>query len=101
MANVLGRLDPKTGRFKEYPLPTPHGGPHGLVADQAGNIWYTANAGGLIGKLEPKTGAVTEDKMPDPAVQDPPTPIFDPSRIPWFTPPNANRGGRLHPNRGE
>src|SRR6266478_1646640 len=71
MANVLGRLDPKTGRFKEYPLPTPHGGPHGLVADQAGNIWYTANAGGLIGKLEPKTGAVTEYKMPDPVVHRP------------------------------
>ena len=27
MNNVLGRLDPKTGRFKEYPLKTPHSGP--------------------------------------------------------------------------
>src|SRR6266705_3328688 len=31
MTNVLGRLDPKTGRFKEYPVKTPHSGPHGLV----------------------------------------------------------------------
>ena len=30
MANVLGRLDPKTGQFKEYALKTPHSGPHGL-----------------------------------------------------------------------
>jgi virginiamycin B lyase len=101
MANVLGRLDPKTGRFKEYPLPTPHGGPHGLVEDQAGNIWYTANAGGLIGRLEPKTGAVTEYKMPDPAVQDPHTLIFDRSGILWFTAQNANRVGRLDPKTGE
>ena len=38
MTNVLGRLDPKTGRFKEYPLKTPHSGPHGLVEDRDGHI---------------------------------------------------------------
>jgi streptogramin lyase len=32
-ANKLGRLDPKTGEFKEYSLKTPDSGPHGLVAD--------------------------------------------------------------------
>src|SRR3989442_10330003 len=32
-ANVLGRLDPKTGDIKEYPLPTANSGPHGLTAD--------------------------------------------------------------------
>src|SRR5947209_2268821 len=63
-ANVLGRLDPKTGEFKEYPLPTPKSGPHGLVADKDGNIWYTGNSAGLIGKLDVKTGKVTEYKMP-------------------------------------
>src|SRR6266700_5522558 len=39
LANVLGRLDPKTGQIKEYPLKTPHSGPHGLVEDKDGNIW--------------------------------------------------------------
>jgi virginiamycin B lyase len=29
MANVLGRVDPKTGKVKEYPLKTAHSGPHG------------------------------------------------------------------------
>src|SRR5262245_8314428 len=29
-ANVLGRLDPKTGAMKEFPLKTPNSGPHGL-----------------------------------------------------------------------
>jgi virginiamycin B lyase len=32
--NLLGRLDPKTGQFKEYPLKTVSSGPHGLVADK-------------------------------------------------------------------
>ncbi len=101
MANVLGRLNPKTGAFKEYPLKTPHSGPHGLDEDKDGNIWYTANTGALIGKLDPKTGAVTEYKMPDPDVKDPHTLIFDQSGILWFTAQNANRVGRLDPRTGE
>jgi len=101
MANVLGRLDPRTGRIKEYPLRTPHSGPHGLDEDKDGNIWYTGNTGALIGKLDPKTGAVTEYKMPDPDVKDPHTLIFDQSGILWFTAQNANRVGRLDPKTGE
>jgi virginiamycin B lyase len=101
MANVLGRLDPKTGQFKEYPLKTAHSGPHGLVEDKSGNIWYTGNTGALIGKLDPKTGAVSEYKMPDPDAKDPHTLIFDQSGILWFTVQNANRVGRLDPQTGE
>ena len=101
MANVLGRLDPKSGRFTEYPLTTPHSGPHGLDEDKAGNIWYTGNTAALIGKLDPKTGAVTEHKMPDPDVKDPHTLIFDQNGILWFTAQNANRVGRLDPKTGE
>jgi streptogramin lyase len=68
MSNKLGRLDPATGTFKEYPLVEgKNSGPHGLVADKDGNIWYTANFAGYIGKLDPRTGKVTEYKMPDEA----------------------------------
>src|SRR5713226_3921120 len=96
-----GRHDPKPGRIKEYPLKTPHSGPHGLVEDQDGNIWYTANAAGLIGKLDPKTGEVSEYPMPDPTARDPHTLIFDPSGILWFSVQNANKLGRLDPKTGE
>jgi virginiamycin B lyase len=101
MANVLGRLDPQTGQFKEYALKTAHSGPHGLVEDKGGNIWYTGNTGALIGKLDPRTGANTEYPMPDPKVSDPHTLIFDQSGILWFTAQNANRIGRLDPKTGE
>jgi len=101
MANVLGRIDPKTGKIKEYPLTTPHSGPHGLMEDKDGNIWYTGNTGGLIGKLDPKTGVDTEYKMSDPDVKDPHTLIFDQSGILWFTAQNSNRIGRLDPKTGE
>ncbi len=101
MANVLGRLDPRTGQFKEYALKTAHSGPHGLVEDQGGNIWYTGNTGALIGKLDPATGANSEYPMPDPAVRDPHTLVFDRDGILWFTAQNANRIGRLDPATGE
>jgi len=101
MANVLGRVDPKTGQIKEYPLKTPHSGPHGLKEDAAGNIWYTGNTGALIGKLNPKTGEVTEYKMPDPQASDPHTLIFDKAGVLWFTVQNANRIGRLDPKTGD
>ena len=32
-ANLLGRLNLKTGQFKEYPLRIAGSGPHGLAAD--------------------------------------------------------------------
>jgi virginiamycin B lyase len=99
MANVLGRVDPKTGKVKEYHLKTAHSGPHGLVEDKSGNIWYTGNTGTLIGKLDPKTGAVTEYVTPE--VGDPHTLLFDKSGILWFTMQNLNRIGRLDPKNGE
>ena len=66
-ATSLGRLDPKTGVMKEYPLKMAGSGPHGLVADKDGNIWYTANSKGYIGKLNPKTGDTDRYQLPDPA----------------------------------
>lgn len=100
-ANVLGRLDPKSGAMKEYPLKTPQSGPHGLTADRAGNIWYTGNGKALVGKLDPRTGEVTEYPMPDPAARDPHTPLFDRKGMLWFTLQQANMMGRLNPETGE
>jgi virginiamycin B lyase len=99
MANVLGRLDPMTGKIKEYPLP-PMTGPHGLTFDQAGMIWYTANFGGYIGRLDPATGAVKQYPLPDADARDPHTPLFDRNGILWFTVQSANLLGRLDPKTG-
>jgi virginiamycin B lyase len=99
-ANVLGRVDPKTGQMKEYPLKTPASGPHGLAFDKAGNLWFTANSKGYIGKLDPKTGDITEYKLP-PEVRDPHTPLFAPNGMLFFTAQNANYVGRLDPKTGE
>lgn len=99
-ANVLGRFDPKTEKFREYSLPK-DSGPHGLVADKNGNIWYTANSAGYVGKLDPKTGDVQQFKMPDPKARDPHTPIFAPDGNLFLTLQGANMVGRINPQTGE
>ena len=85
MANLLGRLDPGSGKITEYHPDTLSSGPHGLVADKDGNIWFTGNFAGTIGKLDPKTGRFTSYKLPDPSARDPHTPIFDRRGMLWFT----------------
>lgn len=99
-ANVMGRFDPKTEQFKEYPLPK-DSGPHGLTADKEGNIWFTANSGAYVGRLDPKTGEVKQWKMPDPKARDPHTPIFDKRGILYFTLQGANMVGRIDPKSDE
>ena len=96
MANKIGRVDPKTGVFREYSLTgEKNSRPRGLVIDSDGSIWYAANSAGFIGKLEPNTGKVTAFKMPDPKAKDPDSLTFDLRGILWFTLPTANMLGRL------
>jgi len=101
MQNKIGRLDPQSGKFDEFPLKLADSGPHGLVADREGNIWFTGNFKGYIGKLDPKTGAVKEYKIPDPKGEDPHTAVFDNQGMLWFTLQVANMVGRLDPKTGK
>jgi virginiamycin B lyase len=99
-ANTLGRIDSRTGQVKEFALPTPDSGPHGIIADRVGRIWYTGNRAGLIGRLDPATGAVVEYRMPDAAARDPHTLVFDAHGTLWFTVQNGNFVGRLDSSTG-
>jgi virginiamycin B lyase len=100
LSGKLGRLDPKTGQIREYPV-KPQTAPHGLVEDRSGNIWYTGNHSSVIGKLDPKTGEITEYPMPDPKAKDPHSLHFDQSGILWFTLQQSNLMARLDPGSGE
>ncbi len=97
--NLIGRINPKTGDMKEYPLPD-NALPHSVTLDRAGNVWYTGNKNGTVGKLDPKTGKITEYMMPDPKAKDPHTAVFDKQGILWFTLQQSNMLGRLDPKTG-
>ncbi len=107
---TLGRIDPATGDKKEYALEKlangkaflPYGvGPHGLIADNDGNIWYTAQLAGFVGRLDPRTGEQTQYRMPDPDARDPHTPIFDRTGTLWFTLQMSGMVGRIRPASGQ
>jgi virginiamycin B lyase len=100
LANVLGRLDPKTGAIREYALKRAQTGPHGLAEDKDGNIWFTGNHASLVGKLDPRTGKVTEYPMPDARAEDPHTIAVAPNGMVWFTVQRGNMIGRIDPKTG-
>ena len=97
----LGRVDPKTGAMKEFPLPNPTG-PHGLDEDRDGNVWFTGIEANYIGKLDPKTGSVTQFPVQkaEPASRGPHTPVFDQKGNLWFT-MQSGHVGRLIPSSGD
>jgi len=96
----IGRINPKTGEIKEYPLPA-KAKPHTVTLDAKGNVWYMGNGNATIGYLDPRTEKITEYKMPDPAAKDPHSAIFDKNGILWFTMQVSNRVGRLDPATGD
>jgi virginiamycin B lyase len=97
----LGRLDPKTGAMKEFPLPAGTG-PHGLVEDREGNIWFSGISASYVGKLDPKTGSITQFPIQkvEPAARGPHTPVFDQKGTLWFT-IQSGHVGRLNPATGD
>jgi virginiamycin B lyase len=62
--NKIGRLDPKTEQFKEFPLPGPEASPYAIGMDSKGMIWYSSHEQDTLGRLDPKTGEVIEYPYP-------------------------------------
>jgi virginiamycin B lyase len=62
--NSIGRLDPATGAFKDFPLPGPEASPYAIGIGRDHMIWYSSHEQDTIGRLDPKTGEVTEYPYP-------------------------------------
>ena len=58
--NRIGRLDPRTGQFRNYLVPTPGSVPHGITFSRDGMIWFTEARGNKVGRLNPMTGEIIE-----------------------------------------
>ena len=60
-ANRIASLDPRTGEFQSYPVPTPGSVPHGITFSRRdGSIWFTEARGNKVGRLDPQTGEIIE-----------------------------------------
>ncbi len=92
-------LDPQTGQFDRWDLPE-GAGPHNLVVDDEGIVWYTGNAVGNLGRLDPATGDIEVFDLED-EVRDPHTFIFGADDDMWFTVQGGNRIGHFDPVSGD
>ena len=96
--SFIGRLDPETGAFQDWPTPTPASGPHGITVAPDGGVWYTGNAAGRLGRLDPATGEIRE--YPTEGAGDPHTLVVHRGAV-WFTVQQGNGVGRLDPASGD
>ncbi|MGE5539322.1 MAG: carboxypeptidase regulatory-like domain-containing protein [Gemmatimonas sp.] len=64
--NRIGRFDPKTSAFQEFPLPGPEASPYALGIDDKGRVWYSSHEQDTVGSLDPKTGEIVEYPYPHP-----------------------------------
>ena len=98
MANMLGRLDPKTGEIKEYPLKTPHTGPARPRRGQGRQHLVHRQQCRADRQARSQDRAWSPStRCPIPPRKDPHTLIFDQDGILWFTVQQANMVGRLDP----
>ncbi len=61
-ANYIGKLNPKTGQFKEYKMPDlagAHPGALGIVVDRNQIVWVAQLWAGRVVRFDPKTEKVT------------------------------------------
>lgn len=101
-AGRIGRLDPSTGKFREFTLPAARSYPHCLALDRYGNVWFTVNSGagvgtGYIAMLDPNSGEVRQFDLPAPNTGDPDALVFDRRGVLWFTIGTADAIGMLDP----
>jgi virginiamycin B lyase len=92
-------LDFKDGMFEQFPL-EPGSGPHNLIVDKQGLVWYAGNRAAHIGKLNPMTGHITKYAMPNSSASDPHTLVFGKPNEIWFTVQQGNYVGKLAMDTG-
>ncbi|HEX9444386.1 MAG TPA: hypothetical protein VGA73_09710 [Candidatus Binatia bacterium] len=63
-ANVLGRLDPKTGALKLVTAPTPKSRPYGMVVSSKGVPFFVEFGSNKIARIDPDTMAIREYALP-------------------------------------
>ena len=97
--HYIAVFDAKGDMFEQYLL-DPGTGPHNLIIDDQGMVWYAGNRAAHIGKLDPTTGHITKYAMPNPSAGDPHTLVFGTPNEIWFTVQEGNYIGQLTMDTG-
>jgi virginiamycin B lyase len=94
-AGQVGRFDPKTQTFKEFPLPGPMATPYGMNLDRDEYIWYASEYMDVLGRMDPKSGKTVE--YPFPHAENTIREFFlDSQGRNWYATPSNNKVGYFY-----
>ena len=99
-ANMVGRLDPKTGQIRLATSPTPRSNPYGLVIDSKGVPFFCEFGANKLASVDPTTMAIQEYSLPH-ADSRPRRIAVTPDDIIWYTDYARGYVGRFDPHTGE
>jgi virginiamycin B lyase len=94
-ADKVGSLNPKTGEFREFPIPD-GARPHGALADKSGFIWWTESRGNHLGRLDSRTGQMKRYPLPQER-SSPHTLFLGKDGLLWITQIRGNRIANFNP----
>ena len=80
-----------TGEFRRFEMDDGTG-PHNLIVDEDGFVWYSGNRAAHIGRIDPRSGEISKFRT---SVRDPHTLVFDHEGDIWFTAQGANHVGKF------
>jgi virginiamycin B lyase len=83
-ANMVGRLDPKTGAVKLVTSPTPKSRPYGMAVNSKNVVHFVEFGANKIATIDAKTMAIHEYTLPDPGAR-PRRIAISPDDIVWYT----------------
>lgn len=95
--SCIGELDPTSMEYRAWPTPTPGSYPHGLVVDEQGRVFYTAQDSDRIGRLMPSDDAIEDFPV---AAAGPHTPTLHQGSV-WFTAQQGGQYGRFDRETGD
>src|SRR6266850_1047656 len=99
-ANMIGRLDPKTGEVKLVTAPTPKSRPYGLLINSKGVPVYCAFGTNKLATVDPKTMAIKEYALPNAESRPRRIALTDDDAI-WYADYSRGYLGRFDPKTGE
>ena len=94
-AGQVGRFDPKTETFKEFPLPGPMATPYAMALDRDEYVWYASEYMDVLGRMDPQTGRTVE--YPFPHAENTIREFFlDAKGNMWYATPSNNKVGYFY-----
>jgi virginiamycin B lyase len=92
----IGKFEPKTGKFTEYPLDPEARDPHTPIFDQKGTLWFSVQGANMVGRLNPETGEAKTETVPTPKAN-PYGMVVTAKGVPYFVEFGANKIASIDP----